>query len=117
MLPGMCKGALDTTVDLRVKLGLLELANPVMTASGTCGYGLEYAPYMDLSRLGAFVTKSVTCEERKGNAPARTNLDRYLVGRPSNPPGFHLQDRLCVGERLFEKLERILLGLGLDRIQ
>ena len=35
-------------VDLSVKLGNLRLANPVLTASGTCGYGLEYAPYMDL---------------------------------------------------------------------
>ena len=58
-------------VDLSVNLGPLRLANPVMTASGTCGYGLEYAPYMDLSRLGAFTTKSVTLHERKGNDPPR----------------------------------------------
>src|SRR5438874_12083069 len=42
-----------------------------MTCSGTCGYAQEYAPYMDLSKLGAFVTKSITREERKGNEPAR----------------------------------------------
>ncbi len=58
-------------VDLSVQLGRLHLANPVTTASGTCGYGLEYAPYMDLARLGAFTTKSVTRLERKGNPPPR----------------------------------------------
>src|SRR3954447_5801067 len=42
-----------------------------MTCSGTCGYAFEYADFMDLSRLGAFVTKSITREERKGNEPAR----------------------------------------------
>ena len=42
-----------------------------MTCSGTCGYAFEYADFMDLSRLGAFVTKSITREERPGNEPAR----------------------------------------------
>jgi len=58
-------------VDLSVRLGKITLANPVMTASGTCGYGPEYAPYMDLNRLGAFVTKSITVDERPGNPPPR----------------------------------------------
>ncbi|MBI4578197.1 MAG: dihydroorotate dehydrogenase [Planctomycetes bacterium] len=57
--------------DLSVRIGGLELRNPVVTLSGTCGYGDEYAPFMDLARLGAFTTKSVTVEERKGNAPPR----------------------------------------------
>src|SRR6476659_6640087 len=42
-----------------------------MTCSGTCGYAFEYADFLDLSRLGAFVTKSITLEERAGNEPAR----------------------------------------------
>src|SRR5947208_13211751 len=42
-----------------------------MTCSGTCGYAFEYADFMDLGKLGAFVTKSVTREERAGNEPAR----------------------------------------------
>jgi len=54
-----------------VRIGKVRLKNPVLTASGTCGYGLEYAPYVDLSRLGAFVTKSITREERAGNPPER----------------------------------------------
>ena len=58
--------------DLSVELGGVRLANPVMTASGTCGYAFELADFVDLSRLGAFVTKSITLEERCGAPPQRT---------------------------------------------
>lgn len=57
--------------DLSVNLAGLKLANPTLTCSGTCGYAFEYADFMDLSKLGAFVTKSITAEERVGNEPAR----------------------------------------------
>jgi dihydroorotate dehydrogenase (NAD+) catalytic subunit len=57
--------------DLSVNLPGLKLANPTLTCSGTCGYAFEYADFMDLSQLGAFVTKSITLEERPGNEPAR----------------------------------------------
>jgi dihydroorotate dehydrogenase (NAD+) catalytic subunit len=57
--------------DLLIQFGGLKLANPTLTCSGTCGYAFEYADFMDLSRLGAFVTKSITREERPGNEPAR----------------------------------------------
>lgn len=53
--------------DLRVKIGALELRNPVMTASGTFGYGPEYAPLLDLSRLGGIIVKGTTLEPRQGN--------------------------------------------------
>ena len=49
----------------------MRLAFPTLTCSGTCGYAFEYADFMDLSRLGAFVTKSITRHERPGNEPAR----------------------------------------------
>ena len=58
-------------VDMSVEIAGIKLTSPVLTASGTCGYALEYTPYTDLSQLGAFVTKSVTPEERKGNKPER----------------------------------------------
>lgn len=58
-------------IDLSVNLAGLKLANPTLTCSGTCGYAFEYADFMDLSRLGAFVTKSITLEERPGNEPTR----------------------------------------------
>ena len=54
-------------VNLAVKLGYLELKNPVLTASGTFGYGLEYADFMNLERLGGFIVKGTTLEPRQGN--------------------------------------------------
>ena len=57
--------------DLSVNLAGLRLANPLLTCSGTCGYAFEYADFMDLSQFGAFVTKSITREERVGNEPSR----------------------------------------------
>jgi len=62
----------DQTVDLSVDLCGIRMANPIMTASGTSGYGEEYAEYVDLTQLGAFVTKAVSPEPRKGNPPERT---------------------------------------------
>ena len=58
-------------VDLRVRLGALELRNPVLTGSGTFGYGDEYAHVVDPAALGAVVTKTVTVEPRAGNGPPR----------------------------------------------
>jgi dihydroorotate dehydrogenase (NAD+) catalytic subunit len=58
-------------LDTSVKLAGLTLANPLMTCSGTSGYAFEYGHLMDLSRLGAFVTKSITRQERPGNEPTR----------------------------------------------
>ena len=60
-----------TTVDLSANLGGIALRNPVLTASGTFGYGLELAPFLDLTRLGGFVGKSLTLEPRFGNPPPR----------------------------------------------
>jgi len=57
--------------DLRVKLGDVELANPVMLASGTCGYGDELEDYIDLNRLGGISVKGTTLEERQGNPMPR----------------------------------------------
>lgn len=54
-------------VDLSVKLGNLELKNPVMTASGTFGYGEEYADFIDLNALGGMVVKGTTLYPRQGN--------------------------------------------------
>ena len=57
--------------DLRVKIGSLELKNPVMTASGTCGFGPELEDFFDPSLLGALVMKGTTLEKREGNAYPR----------------------------------------------
>ena len=64
-------------LNLKVKIGSLELKNPVMVASGTFGSGEEYGNLVDLNKLGAIVTKSITLRPRKGNPPPR------LVETPS----------------------------------
>ncbi|MBA4421846.1 MAG: dihydroorotate dehydrogenase [Syntrophus sp. (in: bacteria)] len=57
--------------DLTIAIGSMTLKNPVMTASGTFGYGEEYAPFVDLNRLGAVVVKGLSLEPRSGNPPPR----------------------------------------------
>ena len=59
------------SVDLRIKLGRLQLMNPVVVASGTFGTSDEYADFVDLNALGAVVTKSITLKARVGNKPPR----------------------------------------------
>jgi dihydroorotate dehydrogenase (NAD+) catalytic subunit len=127
MLQAMNESQVAAQIDLSVRLGRLTLKNPVLTVSGTCGYGDEYAPFMDLRRLGAFTTKSVTVKERKGNAPQRivetaggmlnaiglanVGLDRFVaeklpvlsrLGVPAivNVAGHSIDDYLAVCARL-----------------
>jgi len=59
------------TPDLSVRVGTLMLKNPVITASGTFGYGLEFLPFYDISRLGALVVKGISVEPTRGNPPQR----------------------------------------------
>ena len=54
-------------VNLGVKIGNLELKNPVLTASGTFGYGEEFSSFVDLNSLGGFIVKGTTLEPREGN--------------------------------------------------
>jgi dihydroorotate dehydrogenase (NAD+) catalytic subunit len=63
--------------DLGIDLGFLKLKNPVLTASGTFGYGLEFEPYLSLAGLGGIVVKGLYFEPREGNPPPR------LVETPS----------------------------------
>jgi len=71
MLVAMAVSPNSPPLDLSVRIGRLTLKNPVITLSGTSGYGDEFADFLDLNQLGAFTTKSVTLEPRKGNAPPR----------------------------------------------
>jgi dihydroorotate dehydrogenase (NAD+) catalytic subunit len=68
---GNARPAAAEGVDLAVKIGPMRLANPVLVASGTFGYGDEYAHVFDVAALGGVVTKTVTLEPRAGNPPAR----------------------------------------------
>jgi dihydroorotate dehydrogenase (NAD+) catalytic subunit len=63
----MSADSLDESVDLAG----IRLRNPVLTASGTFGYGTEFAPFLDLEKIGGFVAKSLTIEPRSGNPPPR----------------------------------------------
>ena len=63
--------------DLTVNLAGIEMRNPVMVASGTFGYGEEYADFIDVKKLGAIVLKGITLKCREGNPPPR------LVETPS----------------------------------
>ena len=59
------------SVDLSVDLGFLRLRNPVIAASGTFGYGLEFKPFVDSDKLGAIVVKGLYLNPRPGNPPPR----------------------------------------------
>lgn len=62
---------MDHNVDLSVDVGGVVLKNPVMTASGTFGYGIEFKDYVDLNKLGGIVVKGLSIEPSKGNPPPR----------------------------------------------
>lgn len=64
--PGIQHQSTDM-VNLAVKIGNLSLKNPVLTASGTFGYGEEFSDFIDLSRLGGFIIKGTTINHREGN--------------------------------------------------
>jgi dihydroorotate dehydrogenase (NAD+) catalytic subunit len=70
--PAIPLASSPVAVDLRVELGRLKLANPILVASGTFGYAREMAGFVDLARLGGVVPKTITQLPRKGNAPWRT---------------------------------------------
>lgn len=61
----------DKSLQLAVELNGLKLKNPVIAASGTFGYGLEYNELIDLNQLGGIVVKGISLWEEKGNAPPR----------------------------------------------
>src|SRR5271155_1114419 len=58
-------------VDLRARLGHVELPNPILTAAGCAGTGRELAQYIDVARIGAVVTKSIMIEPRAGRPTPR----------------------------------------------
>ena len=70
-------------VDLRTRLGQLELPSPVLAASGCAGAGRELAQFTDVARIGAVITKSVTLEPRAGNpAPRLTETPSGMLSSP-----------------------------------
>ena len=53
--------------DLSVNIGELQMKNPVMTASGTFGYGEEFSDFIDITRIGGIIVKGTTLHKREGN--------------------------------------------------
>lgn len=78
----------DTSVDLRVDLGGIELANPVVMASGTFGYGFDYEGLVEPEMVGAVCVKGTTLRPRAGNKPPRiaeTPLRHAQLHRSGEP--------------------------------
>ena len=83
MRRGRHRAAVDgPAVDLATTVGSLELANPVMTASGTAGHGDELSAYVDLAALGAVVVKSLSAGVSTANTPWK-RLDQTGKGGSS----------------------------------
>lgn len=70
--PAAVAKPMTNSLSLETRIGPLTLKNPVLTASGTFGYGEELAQFTDLSQIGAIIGKTVTRAPRAGNAPPRT---------------------------------------------
>lgn len=128
-----------TPVDISVNFAELRLANPVFTASGTCGYGDELADFMDVNALGGFITKSITLKPRRGNRTPRivetdsgmlnaiglanVGLDRFLAEKLPiieemtvpvfvNVAGEKIEEYVAVVERLAQ--EKAIAGFELN---
>jgi len=90
--------------DLTVSLGFLELRNPVLVASGTFGYGLEFGPFLDLETLGGIIVKGLYFKPRPGNPPPR------LAESPSgliNSIGLQGIGVKAFSEKILPQLEKI----------
>jgi dihydroorotate dehydrogenase (NAD+) catalytic subunit len=87
-------------VDLRVRVGTVLLQNPILAASGTFGYGVEFAHLVDLNRLGGIVVKGLSLEPMAGSPPPRM---REAVGGMINAIGLqNIGVRAFVAEKLPE---------------
>ncbi|MEO5988408.1 MAG: dihydroorotate dehydrogenase [Candidatus Eisenbacteria bacterium] len=118
----------EKRVDSSVRIGSLELRNPILTASGTFGYGDEYAHVVDLRTLGGVVTKTVTVDPRAGNAPMRVaetasgmlnsigleNVGLERFRREKLPRLAQLEATVIasLGGETAEELEQLLAALG-----
>ena len=118
-------------VDLSVRVGSLELANPILTASGTFGYGDEYAHVVDLATIGGVVTKTVTVKPRAGNAPQRVaetaagmlnsiglenvGLERFRDEKLPRLRELEATVIASIGGETPEELETLLRALGRER--
>ena len=118
-------------VDLSVRIGSLLLKNPILTASGTFGYGDEYAHVVALDAIGGVVTKTITVHPRAGNAPARVaetpagmlnsiglenvGLERFRSEKLPRLAELNATVIASIGGETAEELETLLRALGQER--
>jgi dihydroorotate dehydrogenase (NAD+) catalytic subunit len=62
---------MNVAKNLEISIGPVSFRNPVFIASGICGYGEEYSPFIDIESIGGVVTKTITVRPRTGNPPPR----------------------------------------------
>jgi dihydroorotate dehydrogenase (NAD+) catalytic subunit len=95
---------MNKPVDISVEFSRLKLANPVFTASGTCGYADELTDFMDINQLGGFITKSITAKPRKGNdTPRIVETDSGMlnaIGLANIGLDTFIQEKLPIIEKL-----------------
>lgn len=95
---GKIMNELTIKPQMGVDVGPLRLKNPLLTASGTFGYGAEYAPFVDLNQLGALIVKGLSLEPRVGNPPPRI---RETTGGMLNAIGLeNVGVRVFIAEKL-----------------
>ncbi|MHC4551907.1 MAG: dihydroorotate dehydrogenase [Planctomycetota bacterium] len=103
---------------LKTDFAGLTLAAPVMTASGTCGYADELAEFMDMSALGALITKSISIEPRPGNPTPRiveTNSGMLnAIGLANMGLERFLEEKIPILEQLNTKILVNLAGKSID---
>jgi dihydroorotate dehydrogenase (NAD+) catalytic subunit len=97
-------GTAEAHVNLAVRVGPLDLRNPVILASGTFGYGWELRDFFDYSAVGAVIVKTVTPRPRKGNPPPRTCETASGVLNAIGLPNGGIEQFLKVGLPYLEKL-------------
>jgi dihydroorotate dehydrogenase (NAD+) catalytic subunit len=95
---------MENRVDISVDFAGVRLANPVFTASGTCGYADELGDYMDMNCLGGFITKSITLEPRKGHpTPRIVETDAGMlnaIGLANVGLGKFIEEKLPILEKM-----------------
>ncbi len=106
------------TIDISVDFAGIRLANPVFTASGTCGYADELADFADVNALGGLITKSITLKPRKGNPPPRTaETDSGMlnaIGMANIGLANFIEEKLPVIEQLTTKVFVNVAGETID---
>lgn len=109
---------MEQSVNLAVNFAGIELATPVLTASGTCGYADELTEFMDFSNLGGITTKSISLEPRKGNPTPRiveTSAGMLnAIGLANMGLERFLQEKIPVLEKLDTKVFVNLAGRTID---